>query len=33
MPEYNKLTPQLAEKLQAIVGPRRFYCGDAVKED
>ena len=33
MPEYNKLTPETAGRLRAIVGERRFFCGDAVKED
>ena len=32
MSQYNKLTPELAEKLQTIVGEKRFQYGDAVKE-
>ena len=30
MPNYNKLTPELAEKLREIVGGSRFRYGDAV---
>ena len=33
MAAYNKLTPAIAEKLQAIVGERRFSFGEGVKED
>lgn len=30
---YNKLTPEIAAKLCAVVGESRFMCGDAVKEE
>lgn len=30
---YNKVTPEIAEQLKAIVGDLRFSCGDAVNED
>lgn len=33
MATYNRLTPELAEKLKSVVGDRRFSLGDAVKED
>ena len=33
MAKYNKLTPELGEKLKAVVGEKRYSCGDAVKED
>ena len=33
MPEYNKLTPQLAEELRAIVGESRFAIGDGINDD
>ena len=33
MPNYNKLTPELAEKLREIVGGERFQYGDAVNAD
>ena len=33
MTKYNKITPELTEKLRAIVGEKRFFAGDAVKDD
>ena len=33
MTPYNELSPELAGKLRAIVGERRFQWGDAVKEE
>ena len=33
MPEYNKLSPQLAQQLCDIVGQRRFQYGEQIKED
>ncbi len=33
MTKYNKITPEIAEKLQAIVGAKRFFAKDAVKDD
>ena len=30
MPEYNKITPALAEPLKAIVGPDRFFMGENI---
>ena len=33
MSSYNKLTPELAAELRAIVGERRFEYGDQVKEN
>ncbi len=33
MAEYNKLTPELAEQLKAIVGEDRFLIGDDISED
>jgi len=30
MPEYNKITPEIAEQLKAIVGPDRFFMGEDV---
>ena len=33
MTKYNKITPEIAEKLQAIVGTKRFFAKDAVKDD
>lgn len=32
MPDYNKLTPALAEELRGLLGEKRFQYGDAVKE-
>lgn len=32
MPEYNKLTPELAAELGGLLGEKRFQYGDAVKE-
>ncbi|MCI7324726.1 FAD-binding oxidoreductase, partial [bacterium] len=32
MPDYNKLTPALAEELRQLLGEKRFQYGDAVKE-
>ena len=32
MPEYNKLTPALAEELRSLLGEKRFQYGDGVKE-
>ena len=33
MTKYNKITPELTEKLRAIVGEKRFFAGNAVKDD
>ena len=33
MDKYNKLTPELAEQLRAIVGDQRFLIGEAINED
>ena len=33
MPPYKTLTAELAQKLEAIVGPQRFQCGGAVREE
>ena len=33
MPKYNKLTPEIAEQLKAVVGEKRFFIGDSIKED
>ena len=33
MPEYNKLSPQIARQLCHIVGERRFQYGDQVKPE
>lgn len=33
MAKYNKLTAETAEALKAIVGEKRFFIGDAIKED
>ncbi|MEG1633618.1 MAG: FAD-binding oxidoreductase [Oscillospiraceae bacterium] len=33
MSTYNKITPEIAEKLRAIVGEKRFSVGDAVNPD
>ena len=33
MPEYNKLNSEIAGKLCAVVGERRFQLGDQVKPD
>ena len=30
MPEYNKITPAIAEQLKAIVGPDRFFMGESI---
>ena len=30
---YNKLTPEIAEQLRAVVGARRFSAGENVKEE
>ena len=30
MPEYNKITPAIAEQLKAIVGPDRFFMGENI---
>ena len=32
MPDYNKLTPALAEELQSLLGEKRFQYGEGVKE-
>ena len=32
MPEYNKLTPALAEELRSLLGEKRFQYGEGVKE-
>ena len=32
MPAYNKLTAEAAEELRRLLGPGRFFSGDAVKE-
>ena len=33
MAKYNKLTPEVAGKLLAVVGAQRFSCGENVSED
>lgn len=33
MTKYKKVTPEIAAQLQAIVGAKRFFAGDAVKDD
>ena len=33
MVEYNKITPEIAEQLKAIVGEKRFFVGDAINPD
>ena len=33
MTKYNQVTPEIAAQLQAIVGAKRYYAGDAVKDD
>lgn len=33
MTKYKKVTPEIAAQLQAIVGTKRFFAGDAVKDD
>ncbi len=33
MPEYNRITAELADKLKAVVGEKRFFCGEAVNAD
>ena len=33
MSEYNKVSREIAEKLKAIVGEKRFMCGEAVKPE
>ena len=33
MAKYNKVTPEIAEQLKAIVGEKRFSYGDAVNAD
>ena len=33
MPKYNKLIPEIAKKLEGVVGDKRFFIGDAIKED
>ena len=30
MASYNKLTPEIAAQLRAVVGERRFFVGEAV---
>ena len=30
MATYNKITPEIAERLKAVVGEKRFACGEAV---
>ena len=32
MTKYKKVTPEIAAQLQAIVGAKRFFAGDAVKD-
>lgn len=32
MTKYNQVTPEIAAQLQAIVGAKRFFAGDAVKD-
>ena len=32
MPDYNKLTPALAEELRQLLGEKRFQYGEGVKE-
>ena len=33
MSRYNCITPETAEKMKAIVGPERFFMGEAISED
>ena len=33
MTKYKKVTPEIAAQLQTIVGAKRFFAGDAVKDD
>jgi glycolate oxidase len=33
MAVYNKVTPEIAEQLKAIVGDKRFFAGEAVNPD
>lgn len=33
MSEYNKITPEIAEKLKAVVGEKRFFAGEAINPD
>ena len=33
MPVYNKVTPEIAEQLKAVVGDKRFFTGEAVNPD
>ena len=33
MSAYNKLTPELAQRLETVVGPGRFQYGERVKEE
>ena len=33
MPVYNKVTPEIAEQLKAVVGDKRFFAGEAVSPD
>lgn len=33
MAKYNSLTDEIAEKLKSVVGEKRFFYGDAIKED
>ena len=33
MANFHSVTPELAERLKAIVGEKRFQYGDKVKED
>ena len=33
MTKYKKVTPEIAAQLQTIVGTKRFFAGDAVKDD
>lgn len=33
MSQYNKVTPEIAEKLKAVVGEKRFFTGDAINPD
>ena len=33
MAQYNKITPELAEQMKAIVGAERFFIGEAINDD
>ena len=33
MAKYNKVTPEIAEQLKAVVGEKRFFIGDDINPD